>query len=85
MPAQPQPPFNPVITLTMTLDVFHMMQEIVAKRPFDEVCDVIMGFRGEVIPQVQAARQAYDAQYQTAQTPERAPPKLHLATEEAAN
>jgi hypothetical protein len=84
MPAQPQPPFNPVVTLTMSLDVFHSVQEILAKRPFDEICDVIMGLRSEVIPQVQAARQAYDAQYQPAQ-PERTPPKLHLATEEAAN
>jgi hypothetical protein len=52
MPAQPQPPFNPVVTLTMSLDVFHSVQEILAKRPFDEICDVIMGLRSEVIPQV---------------------------------
>ena len=84
MPATPQPPFNPVITLTMSLDVFHAVQDILAKKPFEEICDIIMGFRGEVIPQVQAARQEYDAQYQPAM-PERAPPKLHLATEAEAD
>jgi len=78
MPAQP--PFNLTITLTMTLDVYHMMQGVLAKRPFEEVVDVIMGFRQEVIPQVETARRAYDAAGQQGPA---TPPKLHLATEEA--
>jgi hypothetical protein len=78
----PAAPFNPTITLTMSLDVYHAMQGILAKRPFEEIVDVIMGFRNEVIPQVEKARREYDAANQPA-APQSAPPKLHLASEEA--
>ena len=78
----PAAPFNPTITLTMSLDVYHTVQAIVAKRPFEEVVDIIMGFRGEVIPQVEKARREYDQANQPA-APQPAPPKLHLATEES--
>ena len=48
---------NPMITLQMPLDMFNTVQGIIAKKPFDEVADIVLNFRAQVQNQIAALRQ----------------------------
>lgn len=78
----PVPNTNPGITLEMPLDAFNKVQGILAKRPFEEVADLILNFRAQVKVQVEriAAEQRAEAE-QAARPAPPAPTRLHPVDE----
>ena len=78
----PLPNPNPMIALEMPLDAFNKVQGILAKRPFEEVADLVLNFRNQVGVQVERiAAQQRDAAEQ-AQRPAPPPPtRLHPVEE----
>ena len=53
----PVPNPNPMITLEMPLDAFNKVQGVLAKRPFEETADLILGFRQQVAVQIERLQQ----------------------------
>ena len=53
----PTPPV-PEITWTVTIDRANVILSIIAKRPFEEIADIIMDLRTQAAPQIQKLQQA---------------------------
>jgi len=53
---------NPPVVLGMTLDQFNAVQAILAKRPFEEVADLIINFRRQIEMQIQKLREEEQAE-----------------------
>jgi hypothetical protein len=70
---------NPMITLQMPLDMFNTVQGIVAKRPFDEVADIVLNFRAQVQNQITALRQQEAA---SREPPSPATRRLHAVSDD---
>lgn len=74
----PVPNPNPMITLEMPLDTFNKVQGILAKRPFEEVADQILGFRNQVGVQIERITREQQAEAELASRPlPLAPTRLH--------
>lgn len=65
------------ILIEMTFDTFQQVQGILAKRPFEEVENIIMAFRQQVVAQVERHRQ----QAQQPEAPQQAA-RPHLVEQE---
>jgi hypothetical protein len=68
------PNTNPMITLEMPLDVFNKVQGVLAKRPFEETADMILGFRAQVASQIQQIQQEQAAGAGSVETGSPRPP-----------
>jgi hypothetical protein len=78
----PAPHPNPMIALEMPLDAFNKVQGILAKRPFEEVADLVLNFRAQVGTQIERITAQQREEAELASRPPPPPPtRLHPVEE----